>query len=178
MSKPFNTMTVSELAAYRGPIYRATVSWTSADNGQRVYSDQEAPDMTILSQQVGSLEMCYRERGCNPSVSWGPHTEHGSVFGGGRETIPPRPAKLYALQDNDGEVLGIYSTLDMAAKAMERFPHCAVEERELDKLPDEPEPPAPTERELEEKQQRDRGWRDAGREYDKYEHEEFRGGER
>lgn len=53
------------------------------------------------------------------------------------------PPKLYAVVDGDGEVQGIYSTLDLAAQAMERIPCCYVEERELDKLPDEPEPREP-----------------------------------
>lgn len=51
-----------------------------------------------------------------------------------------RQKKLHALVDGDGEVRGIYSTLVMAAKAMERLDDCQTVTRELDKLPDEPEP--------------------------------------
>ena len=51
--------------------------------------------------------------------------------------------ELYAVVDGDGEVVGIYSTLDLAAKAMERVPCCCIEARELDRMPDEPEPREP-----------------------------------
>lgn len=54
-----------------------------------------------------------------------------------------RTARLYAVIDGDGECVGIYSTMTLASQAMERVSCCCVEERQLDKLPDWPEPGEP-----------------------------------
>lgn len=105
---------------------------------------------------------------CGGPAELGPHSTLTHV-------APEMPRKLHVVIDYDGECVGVYLTRYLAeAAAARRVVQCDIEVRELDKLPDEPEPLAPTERELEEKQQRDRGYKDVGREYDKYEHEEFR----
>lgn len=54
-TQDFETMTADEIASYRGPVFRATVTWLSGD-GTYVRSDLESTSDRNLREKIAALK--------------------------------------------------------------------------------------------------------------------------